>query len=72
MIALGKPDSVIFAADHHQIVEKVDDGAYYQEDDPKPKEDKYFLNDYVGCKQTDVVRYREFTPGAVILPNAVR
>ena len=72
MIFLQKPDSIILAADHQEIVEKVDDGADYQEDDPEPEEDKYFLNDDVGCKQTNIVLYIQSTPTAVMLPNAVR
>ena len=49
IVLLEKPDTIILAADHQEIVEEVDDRADYQEDDPEPEEDKYFLNDDVGC-----------------------
>ena len=71
MIFQQKPDSIIFAADHQEIVEKVDDGADDQEDDPEPEEDKYFLIDDVGCKQTNMVLYNRVAPSAEMHPNAV-
>ena len=55
MVLVQKPDTIIRAADHQEIVEEVDDRADYQEDDPEPEENKYFLNDDVGSKQANMV-----------------
>ena len=53
------PHIIIVTEDHQHVVEEVQDGGDYQEDDPEPEENEYLLNHDIERQQADVVLHHD-------------